>query len=228
MSCVSQHGTSRNVTSCHDFVASRLFASRHIVSRLVMSRHVLSRHVVSRHVVSCHVTSRRVGCVMSRHVLSRHVTSRRVMSCAGPRSGGPKRVIFKGRACTESSFLGFGTGPGVGEVQNGSVLKAGIVQHGHLKALVLVTACQVMSRHATSRLVTSRHVCHVTSRHTSRRVACVAAWHVTQRHVLSCVCRVASYRVTSCLSMAPHGTSRRVASYRVMSVAWHPTACQVM
>ena len=26
--------------------------------------------------------------------------------------GGPKRLLFKGRACTESSFLGFGTGPG--------------------------------------------------------------------------------------------------------------------
>ena len=31
-------------------------------------------------------------------------------------SGGSKRFIFKGRACTESSFLDFGTGPGFGEV----------------------------------------------------------------------------------------------------------------
>ena len=50
---------------------------------------------------------------------------------AGPGSAGSKRFIFKGRACTESSFLGFGTGPGVGEVQSGSFLKAGQVQHGH-------------------------------------------------------------------------------------------------
>ena len=47
------------------------------------------------------------------------------------RSGEPKRLIFKGRASTESSFLGFGTGPGVGEVQNGSSLKAGLVQNRH-------------------------------------------------------------------------------------------------
>ena len=31
--------------------------------------------------------------------------------------------FFKGRACTESSFFGFGTGPGVGE--------AGLVQNRH-------------------------------------------------------------------------------------------------
>ena len=37
----------------------------------------------------------------------------------GPGSGLSKRLIFKGWACTESSFLGFGTGPGFGEVQNG-------------------------------------------------------------------------------------------------------------
>ena len=42
---------------------------------------------------------------------------------SGPGSG-PKRVIMKGRACTESSFLGFATGPGVGEVQSGLFLKA--------------------------------------------------------------------------------------------------------
>ena len=29
----------------------------------------------------------------------------------GPGSGGSKRLNFKGRACTESSFLDFGTGP---------------------------------------------------------------------------------------------------------------------
>ena len=28
-----------------------------------------------------------------------------------------KRLTFKGRACTESSFLGFGMGPGVGEAR---------------------------------------------------------------------------------------------------------------
>ena len=28
---------------------------------------------------------------------------------SGPGPGGPKRLIFKGRACTESSFLGFGS-----------------------------------------------------------------------------------------------------------------------
>ena len=30
----------------------------------------------------------------------------------GPGSGGPKRLIFEGRASTGSSFLDFGTGPG--------------------------------------------------------------------------------------------------------------------
>ena len=33
---------------------------------------------------------------------------------SGPGSGGPKRVIFKGRVCTESSSLEFGAGPGSG------------------------------------------------------------------------------------------------------------------
>ena len=33
------------------------------------------------------------------------------------RSGEPERLPFKGRACTESSFLGFGTGPGVREAK---------------------------------------------------------------------------------------------------------------
>ena len=47
------------------------------------------------------------------------------------RSGEPKRFIFKGRACTESSFLDFGTGPGFGEVQNGSFIKAALVQNRH-------------------------------------------------------------------------------------------------
>ena len=51
--------------------------------------------------------------------------------------------FFKGRACTESSLLSFRTGPGVGEVQDGSFLKAGLVQNGHFSALVLVTACHV-------------------------------------------------------------------------------------
>ena len=67
MSCVSQQGTSRNVTSCHVFVASHHFASRHIVSRLVTSGHVMSRHVESRHVVS--------RCVMPRRVASCHAMS---------------------------------------------------------------------------------------------------------------------------------------------------------
>ena len=49
----------------------------------------------------------------------------------GPGSGGSKRFIFKGRACTESSFLDFGTGPGFREVQNGSFIKAAIVQNRH-------------------------------------------------------------------------------------------------
>ena len=35
-------------------------------------------------------------------------------------SGGTKRLTFKGQASIESSFLGFGIGPGVGQVQNGS------------------------------------------------------------------------------------------------------------
>ena len=45
---------------------------------------------------------------------------RRVLGIADQgvgRSGEPKRLLFKGRACTESSFLGFGTGPGVGEAR---------------------------------------------------------------------------------------------------------------
>ena len=50
---------------------------------------------------------------------------------AGPGSGGSKRLIFKGRACTESSFLDFGTGLGFGEVQNGSFIKAALVQNRH-------------------------------------------------------------------------------------------------
>ena len=45
---------------------------------------------------------------------------------------GPNGSFFKGRACTESSFLGFGTGPGVGEVPNGTFFKAGLVQHRHV------------------------------------------------------------------------------------------------
>ena len=45
--------------------------------------------------------------------------------------GGPKRLIFEGRASTESSCLGFGTAPGVVEGQNGSFLKAGLVQNRH-------------------------------------------------------------------------------------------------
>ena len=65
--------------------------------------------------------------------------------------GDPKRLIFKGRASTELSFLGFGTGP-VLAGQSGSFLKAGLVQNRHFLALVLVTACQVMSHHVTSRL----------------------------------------------------------------------------
>ena len=56
------------------------------------------------------------------------------------RSGEPKRPILKGRACTESSFLGFGPGPGVREVQNGSFLKAALVQNRHFWALVRVRA----------------------------------------------------------------------------------------
>ena len=43
---------------------------------------------------------------------------RRVLGIAGSqRSGEPKGLILKGRACTESKFLGFGPGPGVREVQ---------------------------------------------------------------------------------------------------------------
>ena len=46
----------------------------------------------------------------------------------------PKRPILKGHACTESSFLGFGPGPGVREVENGSFLKAALVQNRHFWA----------------------------------------------------------------------------------------------
>ena len=49
----------------------------------------------------------------------------------GSGSGGSKRLIFKGRACTESSFLDFRTGSGFGEAQNGSFIKAALVQHPH-------------------------------------------------------------------------------------------------
>ena len=49
----------------------------------------------------------------------------------GPSSGGSKRLIFKGRACTESSFLGFGTSPGFGEAQNSAFIKAALVQNRH-------------------------------------------------------------------------------------------------
>ena len=86
-----------------------------------------------------------------------------------------KTVHFKGRACTESSFLDFGTGPGIGEVQNGSFIKAALVQHRSFLSfgtgpgagepgscrivifgpLALVPACQVMSRHIASRHVAS-------------------------------------------------------------------------
>ena len=56
------------------------------------------------------------------------------------RSGEPKRLLLKGRACTESSFLVFGPGPGVREVQNGSFLKAALVQNRHFWTLVRVRA----------------------------------------------------------------------------------------
>ena len=69
----------------------------------------------SLYVRSCHVTSRRV---MSHHDISCHVMC----------------------ACTESSFLGFGPGAGVREVQNGSFLKAALVQNRHFWALVRVRA----------------------------------------------------------------------------------------
>ena len=65
--------------------------------------------------------------------------------------------------------------------QNGSFLKAGLVQNRHFWAVALVTACQVMSRHVTSRYVTSRRVasCRVISRHVTSR-------HVISYHVMSC------------------------------------------
>ena len=70
----------------------------------------------------------RVGGAVSWGLLTRAWSGwRRVFGIAGTggsrRSGEPKRLLLKGRACTESSFLGFGTGPGVGE--------AGLVQNRH-------------------------------------------------------------------------------------------------
>ena len=47
---------------------------------------------------------------------------------AARRSGEPKRLIFKGGLIQNRRF---GTGPGVREVQNGSLLKAGLVQNRH-------------------------------------------------------------------------------------------------
>ena len=138
----------------------------------------------------------------------------------GSGSGGSKRLIFKGRACTESSYWGFGTGPGFGEVQNGSFIQAALVQNRHFWALALVTACQVMSRRVTSRLVASCRVmpCHVMSYHgMSRHVTSrhVRSCHVMSRHVLSRVaipCRIMACHDTSC-----HVTSCHVMLCRVMS-----------
>ena len=63
-----------------------------------------------------------------------------------------KRFLFTSSACTESSFLGFGTGPGVGEARN-------------FDSLALAPACQVTSRRIVSCRIMTYPVmsCHVMS-----------------------------------------------------------------
>ena len=145
----------------------------------------------------------RVGGAVSWGLPTRASSGWRVFGIAR-RSGEPKRLILKGRACTESSFLGFGLGTGVREVQNGSFLKAALVQNRHFWALGRVRAFErpgsaessflslwhwslrVRSCHVTSRRVTSHHdmSCHVMSCHV---MSChVMSCHVTSRHVMSC------------------------------------------
>ena len=53
---------------------------------------------------------------------------------AARRSG---ELIFRGRACTESSFLAFGAGPGSGRSKR-LIFKGGLVQNRHFWTLVRV------------------------------------------------------------------------------------------
>ena len=76
---------------------------------------------------------------------------------------------FKGRASTESSFLGFGTGPGSGQVQNGQFLKAGLLQNRHVRPLVRVQNLLFFSfvfgaGLRLGKFKTAQRSCHVTSR----------------------------------------------------------------
>ena len=139
----------------------------------------------------------------------------------------PKRFILKGPLCIESSCLRFGTGPGSGEpkwlISKGRAstelhlwtfvrvraLSGGpkrLIFKGRASAessaLVLVTACQVMSHHVISCLVMSRHV-------TSRRVTSSL---VMSRHVVSHVasCHVLSHHDMSCHVMSCHVMSCHV------------------
>ena len=58
---------------------------------------------------------------------------------------GPNGSFFKGRACTESSFLAFGAGPG-SAVQTVHFLKAGLVQNRHFWVLARVRALAVIMK----------------------------------------------------------------------------------
>ena len=166
------------------------------------------------------------------------------------RSGEPKRPILKGRASTESSFLGFGPGPGgpkrllfhfwalvrvraFERSKNGSFLKAALVQNRHFLALGRVRA---LERPGYCRIVIFEPLalvpaCQVMSRHvTSRRVASchVMSCHVMSCHVMSCHVmsrRVVSCRVVSCRVMSSQDASRHVTSRHVMSC--HVMSCHV-
>ena len=119
-------------------VAAGVLASQNgsfLKAALVQNRHFW-RLARVRAVAGQNVSFLKAGLVQNRHFWSfkgRACTESSFLGfCTGPGSGGPKRVILKARVATESSFLGFGTGPGVGEVPNGTFLKAGLVQHRHV------------------------------------------------------------------------------------------------
>ena len=123
----------------------------------------------------------------------------------GPGSGGSKRLIFKGRACTESyRIVIFGLWYPSG-LWGGSKR---ILYKGRSSAessFLSFGTGHCVSGHVPARNITS---CRVMSRH-------VASCHVMSCHVMPC--HVASCRVMSCHVMSCHVMSCHVMSSHVMS-----------
>ena len=115
--------------------------SLQLLGRASSGRRLLTRALSGRRRVIGIAVQRVLGGAVSLGLLTRASCGWRCALRLLGSAGEQKRLILKGRACRESSFLGFGSGPGFGEVQNGSFETTGLVQNRQFSALVRVRAC---------------------------------------------------------------------------------------